>query len=295
VVLIGLLLILIAIAAAVWLVIGTQSLTTPIDLDTPGFHVSATPLALLIAGAAVLFVLWLGLAAIRGSVKRRRRPGREAKEAQRQAEFEENIRADERARAEETHQSAMTERDRVREDEFSAKLGERDRIRDADERTRLAEHEQWVRADERARVEDEHRRRNVEATRASAASAGAAGAAGAGATSAGAHDDAAAEVSGRHEGRDDLDRSAPDDVYDQHSDRDSTQSDTTRSDVEADGDDATAQGAASRDVSGRGVSSADTSADDTWHGDTGEESHVEDSKFPTVADRLMGRAPTGQD
>ncbi len=341
-VLIGLLLILIAIAAAVWLVIGTQSLTTPIDLDTPGFHVSATPLALLIAGAAVLFVLWLGLAAIRGSVKRRRRPAREAKDAQRQAEFEENIRADERARAEETHQSAMAERDRVREDEFSAKFGERDRIRDADERTRLAEHEQRVRADERARVEEEHSRRNAEAARAAAASVGAAGAAGAtgaGSTSAGARDDAAADVSGRHEGRDDVEGSAPEEVYDQHSDRDSTQNDTARNDTalidsddtsrsepgdtyadtgaaerrasasevdayasdggrtDADGRDVAPQGPAAGDGSEGDVPREDTSADDASPRDQSEqgEGEGEGDKFRTVADRLMGRGPTGQD
>ena len=284
-VLIGLLLILIAIAAAAWLVIGTQSLTTPIDLDTPGFHVSATPLALLIAGAAVLVVLWLGLAAIRGSVKRRRRPGREAKDAQRQAEFEENIRADERARAEETHQGAMAERDRVREEEFSAKLGEHDRIRDADERTRLAEHEQRVRADERARVEEEHSRRNAEAARAAAASAGAGGAggmAGAGATSAGGADDAGADVAGRHEGQADVDGHASDEVYDQHSDRDATPSGTrdTASELDApDGD----------------VSRADTGADDASTGDPNDESDDEGDRFRTVADRVMGRAPTGRD
>jgi membrane protein involved in colicin uptake len=288
VVLIGLLLILIAIAAAAWLVIGTQSLTTPIDLDTPGFHVSATPLALLIAGAAVLVVLWLGLAAIRGSVKRRRRPGREAREAQRQAEFEENIRADERARAEETHQGVMAERDRVREDEFSAKLGEHDRIRDADERTRLAEHEQRVRADERARVEEEHSRRNAEAARAAAAGAGGRGLAGAGASSVGGADDAGAAVAGRHEGQADVDGHASDEVYDQHSDRDATPSGTSDPVSELDAPD----GDAPR---------ADTSAGDASPGDGGPndesdaEGNGEGDRFRTVADRVMGRAPTGRD
>jgi len=261
VVLIGLLLILVAIAAAAWLVIGTQSLTTPIDLDTPGFHVSATPLALLIAGAAVLFVLWLGLAAIRGSVKRRRRPAREAKEAQRQAEFEENIRADERARSEETHQGVMAERDRVREEEFSAKLDERDRIRDADERTRLAEHEQRVRADERSKVEEEHSRRNAAAARTavSTAGAGVAGAAGAGAAGVGAAGVGGGAVP-------DLDRAADGGDAD----------DTAREDRTARQDDA----GRDDDVSRRSLDDVDDEGGD---------------RYQTVADQLMGRGPTGRD
>jgi len=256
VVLIGLLLVLVALAAAAWLVIGTQSLTTPIDLDTPGFHVSATPLALLIAGAAVLFVLWLGLAAIRGSVRRQRRPAREAREAQRQAEFEENIRADERARSEETHQGVMAERDRVREEEFSAKLNERDRIRDADERTRLAEHEQRVRADERSKVEEEHSRRNAAAARTavSTAGAGVAGAAGAG----------AAGVGGG--AVPDLDRAADGGDAD----------DTARQDRTARQDDA----GRDEDVSGRSLDDVDDEGGD---------------RYQTVADQLMGRGPTGRD
>jgi hypothetical protein len=159
VVLLGLLLILLAAGAAVWLVLGSQSLTTPITLSTPGAHIGMTPLALLITGAVILLMFWLGLLLIRGSVKRRRRPGREAKEVQRQAELEENIRADERARAEETHQNALSERDRIRDEEFQSQLAERERVRDSEERTRMSEAETRIRADERAKVEDEFRQR----------------------------------------------------------------------------------------------------------------------------------------
>lgn len=160
-VLLGLLLILIAAGLAVWLVLGSQSLHTPINLDTPGFKIGMTPLALLIAGAVILLVFWLGWALIRASVRRRRRPVRESKEEQRRAELEENIRADERSRAEETHRTALTERDRVRDEEFESQLSERDRLRDEDERRRLAEADQNARADERARVEEEFRQRSA--------------------------------------------------------------------------------------------------------------------------------------
>ena len=163
-VLLGLLLIVLAAGAAVWLVLGSQSLTTPVDLSAGGAHVGLTPLALLIAGAAVLLVFGLGLAMIRGSVKRRRRPGREAKDAQRHAELEENIRADERTRADETHQSALVERDRVRDEEYQSQLAERDRARDEQERTRMAEAEARIRADERAKVENELRQRDAQTT-----------------------------------------------------------------------------------------------------------------------------------
>jgi hypothetical protein len=163
VVLLGLLLILLAAGLAVWLVLGSQSLHTPVNLDTPGFKIGMTPLALLIAGAVILLVFWMGLALIRASVRRRRRPVRESKEEQRRAELEENIRADERSRAEETHRSALTDRDRVRDAEFESQLGERDRLRDEDERRRLADAEQNARADERARVEEEFRQRSATA------------------------------------------------------------------------------------------------------------------------------------
>jgi hypothetical protein len=279
VVLIGLLLFLIAIAAGVWLVIGTQSLTTPIDLDTPGFHVSATPLALLIAGAAVLFVLWLGLAAIRASVKRRRRAAREAKEAQRQAEFEENIRADERARAEETHQNAMAERDRVREEEFSAKLAERDRIRDADERTRLAEHEQRVRADERTRVEDEHSRRNAEASRTPATAEGAVGAGG------GADAGAAAAPDGAGTAPDSAGSSTAEDA-----------GGARVADASVPGrHEGPEEGGA--DAAG-GAATDDSSTWDTSRRDRTDELDAEDERqghrYKTVADEIMGRGPTGR-
>ncbi len=97
-ILLGLIIVLLAIAAGGLLYLATQNLTDPIDLSAGGYQVGATPLALLIAGAVVMLLLWLGLALIRGSLRRKTRRRREAKEAQRQAEHEERIREDERSR-----------------------------------------------------------------------------------------------------------------------------------------------------------------------------------------------------
>ena len=177
----GLLVVIVAIAAGVLLFLATQSLTTPVNLDAAGISVGMTPLALIIAGAVVLLLLWLGLALLRGSARRRARPRREAKEAQRQAEFEENIRADERNRAEETHQQAIAERDRVREQEFESRLAERDRAREEEYASRRSEEESRIRADERARVERELADRHASV----AAGGGALAGAGAGAAAAG--------------------------------------------------------------------------------------------------------------
>ncbi|WP_270887197.1 hypothetical protein [Pedococcus sp. 5OH_020] len=156
-VLIGLLMILVALGAGVLLFLGTQPISTAVDLEVGGQHVSMTPLALLIAGALAMLLLVLGLAAIRGSLRRRRRPHREAKEAQRRAELEENIRADERARAEENHQSAMADRDRVREEEFRTKLEERERVRTQELDAQRRHDEERIRADERAKAQQELR------------------------------------------------------------------------------------------------------------------------------------------
>jgi uncharacterized membrane protein YciS (DUF1049 family) len=98
VILLGLILIVVAVAAGTVLVLATQSLTEPVELAAGGFQVSVVPLILVIAGAAVLFVLWLGLAMVRGSIRRKTRRRKEAKEAQRQAELEAEARREEEAR-----------------------------------------------------------------------------------------------------------------------------------------------------------------------------------------------------
>jgi hypothetical protein len=182
----GLILVLLALAAGVVLFLATQSLTTPVDLELAGYNWGMTPLALLITGAVAMLLFWFGLGIIRGSAKRRRRPIREAKDADRQAKLEESIRADERARAEETHQSALVERDRVRDEEFQTRLADRDRERDGEltsreeefaareqaAEQRARENEERVRADERRKVEQEFATRTAGVGAGTAAGAG---------------------------------------------------------------------------------------------------------------------------
>ena len=294
VVLLGVLLILVAIAAAAWLVVGSQSLTTPIDLPTPGMHVSMTPLAILIAGAAAMLLFWLGLALIRGSVRRRRRPAKEAKEAQRQAEFEENIRADERTRAEETHQGALAERDRVHDEELQSRLSERDRMHDEDLRSKLAdrdrsheddyrarqsEDEARIRADERAKVEHEHQARYAGGSRPEDADQSGVSPAGAGAMGG-----ATGAVTGQEAGG----GSWPEDtVFDQ--DRpapDAGAEGERRYDEDVDGQDSRdgAEGERRYDEDVDDQSREDGTTDEQRHGD----------RFRTVADKIMGRGPTGE-
>lgn len=275
-ILLGLLLVLLAAGLAVWLVLGSQSITTPVDLHTAGVHISFTPLFLLAAGAAILLLFWLGLALIRGSVRRRRRPAREAKETRRQAEIEENIRADERSRAEETHQSMLAERDRVRDEEYQARLTQRDEERDAELRTRQAEEERRIRADERARVEAEFRERQ-----AGAPGHGSAVAAGAGAAAVAANDHGVA-----HE---------PDGAGQSAS---ATTATMERRQEAPATDDALAERRATQEDSATesGANGTEASGTDTGALDGGPaEGSEEAGRHRTVADKLMGRGPTGQD
>jgi membrane protein implicated in regulation of membrane protease activity len=271
VVLLGVLLVLVAAGAAVWLVLGSQAVTAPVNLHTAGLKIGMTPLALLVTGAVILLVFWVGLALIRGSVKRRRRPAREAREAQRRAELEENIRADERSRAEETHRSALAERDRVREDEFQSRLAERDRLRDEDEQRRMTEAEQRIRADERQKIESEYRDRPGDALTAGGLSGGTAQDGGF-ADSASAYRDGTAshgtgagEYTGSH---------ASNDMTDSGGTSDSN--DATDSAGTSDSNEAT--------ESTRASDSNDATDSNAPHHD----------RFRTVADKLMGREPTGE-
>ena len=164
-VLLGLILVAVAVAAGVLLVLGAQPVSTPVDLDLSILKVSLTPLGLLVAGAAVLLLLWLGLAMIRGSVKRRRKPTRGGQGGPAPGRDRGELRADERARAEETHQAPSPSATASTDEELQAKLrrarppprrgvpdqpSERDHYHADDERSRASETEARIRADERA-------------------------------------------------------------------------------------------------------------------------------------------------
>ena len=156
-VLLGLLLVILAVAAGVALFLGTQPLTSEVEFEVGVLNFVFTPLQLLIAGAAVMLLLALGLSLIRGTLARKRRARQQAKDAQRQAELEESIRADERTRADEAHRSELAERERTWESERE----ERDRAREEDFESRRAELEQRIRLDERSKVEREVDRRHA--------------------------------------------------------------------------------------------------------------------------------------
>ena len=82
-ILIGLLLVLVAVAGGAAIFVGTSSMTgqaDKIDITVLGVTVSMPPLSLAVAGALVVLLLWLGWAVLRGGAKRSARLRREAKE-----------------------------------------------------------------------------------------------------------------------------------------------------------------------------------------------------------------------
>ena len=100
-ILLGLILIVVAAGAGTLLFLAAQQATDPIRLEALGVSANVTPLALLIAGAAVVVLLWLGLLMVRGSIRRKARRRREAKELQRQAELDAEARREAEARRDE--------------------------------------------------------------------------------------------------------------------------------------------------------------------------------------------------
>ena len=86
-IILGLILIVLALAAGLFLFVGTTALD-PIHLEVLGQTYSMSPLALVIAGAVAMTLLWWGWALVRMGTRRRVRKSREAKEAARQAELD---------------------------------------------------------------------------------------------------------------------------------------------------------------------------------------------------------------
>lgn len=113
-IILGLILILIAALAGVFLFLGTQALD-PIHFVVLNQTYEMSPLALVIAGVAATTLLWWGWALVRVGARRRARKSKEAKEAARQSEL------DRAAREKETQ--AKWERE-LRERERQARPGE---------------------------------------------------------------------------------------------------------------------------------------------------------------------------
>ena len=127
-IILGLILVLLAVAAGILLFEGTRALTDGVDIDVLNGTVSLPPLALLITGAAVITIFWLGWALMRAGIRRGSRRRREAKE---QAALAEQRRVDDERRMQEEfaqHERKLAEERQRREQETA------DLRRDADER-----------------------------------------------------------------------------------------------------------------------------------------------------------------
>ncbi|EAQ00445.1 hypothetical protein JNB_09739 [Janibacter sp. HTCC2649] len=132
-IILGLILVLAAIAAGILLFEGTSQLTDKVDIDTFSGTFSLPPLALLITGAAVITVFWLGWVLMREGFKRGARRRRAAKE-----------------------EKALTEQRRVEnERKMQEEFAQRERQL-TEERRRHEEETSTLRREGDARVEEQH-------------------------------------------------------------------------------------------------------------------------------------------
>ena len=141
-VLLGVILVLLAVAAGVVLFAGTAQLTDTVDIDVLGGTLSLPPLTLLVTGMVVISLFWLGWALMRSGLRRGKRRRVEAKEAAAAAEAR---RLDEEQRMKEefaARERQLLEERRLREEETSSLRHESDRRADerADERVAERDH-----------------------------------------------------------------------------------------------------------------------------------------------------------
>jgi membrane protein implicated in regulation of membrane protease activity len=85
-ILLGILLVAIALGGGALLFVGTSGLESTITVPVLGASVNLPPLALFVAGAVAVLLLWMGWALLRGGARRSARQRREAKENARLAE-----------------------------------------------------------------------------------------------------------------------------------------------------------------------------------------------------------------
>ncbi len=85
-VVLGVVLVLLALAVGILLVAGVASLAGTIDVAVPGGTLSFPPLTFLITGMVVISVFWLGWVVLRTGVRRSRRHRIESRDAARDAE-----------------------------------------------------------------------------------------------------------------------------------------------------------------------------------------------------------------
>ncbi|HYN30077.1 MAG TPA: hypothetical protein VES95_09430 [Dermatophilaceae bacterium] len=149
----GVLLLLLAAVAGALLFVATASLTDGVDIGILGGTVSLPPLALLITGAVVITVFWLGWALLRTGVRRGTRHRKEARQAATQAE-QARVQTERRTKEEiSARESELAAEQRRREEETAALRREAD--------ARVAEqHVATETARRRAEVAEQQVRRN---------------------------------------------------------------------------------------------------------------------------------------
>jgi voltage-gated potassium channel Kch len=82
----GLILVLVAAGAAILLFEATRGIDEGVPLEAYGLSATVLPVGLLIAGAAVVATLWLGVVLLRATIRRTVRRRREAKETRAEAQ-----------------------------------------------------------------------------------------------------------------------------------------------------------------------------------------------------------------
>lgn len=120
-VLLGLILILVAVAAGVLLFAGTAQLTDTVDISILGGTLSLPPLTLLVTGMVVISLFWLGWALMRGGLRRGKRKRVEAKEAAATAEAR-RVEEERRVKEQMDARERELEEERRRRDEETAAL-----------------------------------------------------------------------------------------------------------------------------------------------------------------------------
>jgi uncharacterized membrane protein len=129
-VILGLLILLVAVAAGAAVYLSAATLSGTYSFDILGAKVTTNPLGLVLASAVVVLVFWFGWGVLRAGMRRSARRRREAKEADRQAEAE-------RAEAERQAEADRAAREQALQEERDQAQAEAERLRsEADARAK---------------------------------------------------------------------------------------------------------------------------------------------------------------
>lgn len=120
-VVLGVVLVLLALAVGILLVAGVASLEGTVDVAVPGGTLSFPPLTFLVTGMVVISVFWLGWVVLRTGVRHSRRRHAEAKEAAKEAEAK-RLAEEERLKEEFAARERQLIEERRRHDSETAEL-----------------------------------------------------------------------------------------------------------------------------------------------------------------------------